>query len=451
MNHTKSLAKKLFRFLAWVFGVFFLLAMLLFTRVDWRNYQDLEYYSETMENFQDLAVENSEGKAMFVGWSSTNVTPESAATIVGYKPRGEYEYVQDSSYIKTLVVGNGISTVAFLNYELLIVHPYLVERIENAINREKLPIDFIYFTATHTHTGMGGYIPGPMGKIAFGGCDENIVALLERRTIEGIQSALSDRDTAEISFKKIKAETLVTNRFIPDDPIDPYIRQLIFEKKNGEIGTFLTYSAHPTTLSSKFMGLSGDYPFYLTQALEENGFDFALFAAGTVGSHRPVTEGNRIEHTKGYALTLQDHIIQGDAEKNIPGFREGNLITAKVQILLRTAHYRITDNIRLRPWVFNWLFGDPQAHFDMVIIGNTLLLSSSGEISGVFMEQWETLANAQGLNLMITCFNGGYIGYITPDEYYNYHYHEVREMNLYGPYNGSYFDEMIRKLIMKEH
>ena len=62
------------------------------------------------------------------------------------------------------------------------------------------------------------------------------------------------------------------------------------------------------------------------------------------------------------------------------------------------------------------------------------------------MEKWEDHAKTLGLNLIITTFNGGYMGYITPDEYYDKHFHEVREMNWYGPGNGKYFDELITKI-----
>jgi hypothetical protein len=101
---------------------------------------------------------------------------------------------------------------------------------------------------------------------------------------------------------------LVGNRFIPEDPVDPYVRQLVFEKKNGNRGTFLTFSAHATTLNSKFMGLSGDYPHYLTENLEREKFDFALFSAGTVGSHKPITNGKLIQDTQDYAFTLQKQL-----------------------------------------------------------------------------------------------------------------------------------------------
>ena len=77
------------------------------------------------------------------------------------------------------------------------------------------------------------------------------------------------------------------------------------------------------------------------------------------------------------------------------------------------------------------------------------MIASSGEISGVFYEKWEKLAREKELNLIITSFNGGYIGYITPDELYDEHFHEVRGTNWYGPGNGRYFDEMITAIIRK--
>ncbi|WP_373396729.1 hypothetical protein V8V91_18655 [Algoriphagus halophilus] len=78
-----------------------------------------------------------------------------------------------------------------------------------------------------------------------------------------------------------------------------------------------------------------------------------------------------------------------------------------------------------------------------------MIIASSGEISGVFFAEWEKQAKEYGLNLMITTFNGGYMGYITPDKYYDRKFHEVREMNWYGPGNGKYYDDLIRNIINK--
>lgn len=436
--------KRLLKILAWTAGLLFFLALGTLTTVDWSPYQEQDYYHQTMAALEELEYSGGEGDVLTAGWATVNVTPREPQALVGYRPRGTYEFVQDSSHVKALVVDNGKHALAILSYELLIIHPQLAQRVEQKI-QESLPIDKVYFTATHTHSGMGGYMPGLMGKIAFGGYEEEVVAMLEEKTALAVQQALTTADTAEVIYKKTAAEDFVTNRFIPEDPVDPYFRQLVFTKRDGKVGTLITYAAHATCLSSKFMGLSGDYPNYLTDYLEEDNVDFALFAAGTVGSHRPLAPGKDIPAVQQYAHALDSVLTVSEAVGQI--LERPLLESATLPLYLRDAHYRISDNLRLRPWLFNAAFGDTNAHFDVVRLGDVLMVSSSGEISGVFYEKWEEAAEAKGLHLIITTFNGGYIGYITPDQYYNHRYHEVRDMNWFGPYNGAYFDEIITKII----
>jgi hypothetical protein len=89
------------------------------------------------------------------------------------------------------------------------------------------------------------------------------------------------------------------------------------------------------------------------------------------------------------------------------------------------------------------------AYLDITLVGDILFISSSGELSGVFYEAWDALAEERGLKLVVTVFNGSYIGYITPDELYDAQFHEVREMNWFGPGNGQYFDRLIQDVIRK--
>ncbi|MEP0713503.1 MAG: neutral/alkaline non-lysosomal ceramidase N-terminal domain-containing protein, partial [Algoriphagus sp.] len=262
--------------LIWTFVVLLVIGLLTLTTVDRSPIEDQDFYEETFSRLDETNFSTSQGKAWIAGWSSVNMTPSEPADLVGYAPRGKYEFVQDSSYVKALALSNGQTRVAWLNYELLIVHPALAAQVQEAITEAKLPIDQMIFTATHTHSGMGGYMPGPMGEIAFGGYDQEIVALIVSRSLSALQNAIATQDTVSINYRKADAGGLVANRFVKDGPIDPFVRQLIFTKNSGEKGTFLTYSAHATTMTTKFMGLSGDYPFYLTKELENDGFDFAL-------------------------------------------------------------------------------------------------------------------------------------------------------------------------------
>jgi len=438
---------KILRILLGISIVVLAIAFSTLTKVDRSPISEQEFYKKTFQQLSQTDLAMSQGETWFAGWAKSNMTPDQPVELVGYAPRGDYEFVLDSSYVKAMTVSNGKTRVAWFNYELLIVHPALAAQIQQAVNEKQIPVDQVIFTATHTHSGMGGYMPGPMGELAFGGYDQPVVDLMVSASISALENSIAREDTVSITFKKSNAGSLVANRFVPEGPIDPFVRQLVFQKVTGEKATLLTYSAHATTLSTKFMGLSGDYPFYLTKNLENGGFDFAMYAAGTVGSHRPLREGNTPEMVKNYAYKLDSTLNQQPID--ITAINNPIIKTATLPIGLRDPHLRISDNIRLRPWLFNYLMGETNAHLDITQMGSVLLIASSGELSGVFMEKWDKLAKQKGLNLIITTFNGGYIGYITPDELYDRHFHEVREMNWYGPGNGQFFDELITRFIEK--
>jgi len=267
------------------------------------------------------------------------------------------------------------------------------------------------------------------------------------KSIDAMQKSILLEEPVSLTYQKANAGALVANRFIEGGPIDPFVRQLILTKNTGQKATLLTYSAHATCMNSKFMGLSGDYPSYLTEKLEINRFEFAIFAAGTVGSHRPLSPGNTPKLVRQYALLLDSMIEQNITHSS--EITEAKILYGKIPISLREPHFRISDQIRIRPWLFSYLLGETNPHFEVTLVGNTLMIASSGEISGVFYQKWEKLAEERKLNLLITSFNGGYIGYITPDELYDERFHEVRETNWYGPGNGYYFDQIIRKIIEK--
>jgi hypothetical protein len=294
---------------------------------------------------------------------------------------------------------------------------------------------------------MGGYMPGLVGSLAFGGYDEQVVEQLVAGSVRALQTALASQDTVTLAYKKTSVPDLVANRFVNGGAIDPFVRQVLFQRKDGQKATFLTYSAHATALSSKFMGLSGDYPAFLTQHLEEEKVDFALFAAGTVGSHRPLPQGNTPEEVNAYALAIDARLNADTSSVALAG--EAQLRISKVDIQLGEPQLRVTTHLRIRPWVFRSLLGEVPAYLDISQVGNILFISSSGELSGVFYEAWDALAKEKGLELVVTVFNGSYIGYITPDELYDVQFHEVREMNWFGPGNGQYFDRLIQEVIRK--
>ncbi len=438
---------RMLRVFAWVVAGLLLLGVATLTTVDRSPLEEEDFYKSTFAQLDSSTWSSSSSTHWLGGWATVNVTPDQAAELVGYSPRGPYTFVQDSSHVKALMLSNGKSSVAWLNYELLIVHPQLADQVRAGVQEAGISVDQLIFTATHTHSGMGGYMPGLVGSLAFGGYDEQVIAQLVAGSVRALQTAIASQDTVTLAYKKTSVPDLVSNRFVKGGAIDPFVRQVLFQRKDGQKATFLTYSAHATALSSKFMGLSGDYPAFLTQHLEEKEVDFALFAAGTVGSHRPLTQGNTPEKVNAYALAIDARLNADTSSVALAG--EAQLRTSKVAIQLGEPQLRVTTNLRIRPWLFRSLLGEVPAYLDITQVGNILFISSSGELSGVFYKAWDAMAKEKGLELVVTVFNGSYIGYITPDELYDAQFHEVREMNWFGPGNGQYFDRLIQEVIRK--
>lgn len=423
-----------------------ILAVIGLSKVDWAALETKSYYKETIERLEGLKFKTSTGDSWLAGWNRQNITPKEPTVLVGYKPRGNYEHVLDSSFVKTLVLSDGKQKVAFLGYPFMIIHPELSKAVRHGIEKEHLKLDHVYFTASHTHSGYGGHLKGLVSDILYGGYDSETVELIVGKTIKAIRQSLGNMDTVQLAYVKSDAGEMVRNRFVGEDPVDPYLRQLYVEKANGKTAVLFSYSAHATTLSSSYRGLSGDYPNYLEKAFEKK-YDWALYAAGAVGSHSPILETKKSEETtRNYALSLYQ-LTNGGVNKQVDTSVE--LKMASLPISMREPHFRVSDNYRLDPWLFNKIIGPSSPFMDFVKIGNLLFVSSSGEVSGVFYEDWEKLANQLGMELMVTTFNGEYIGYIPPDKYYNRYYRETRELNWYGPYNGQYFDELVKGGIRK--
>jgi len=80
-------------------------------------------------------------------------------------------------------------------------------------------------------------------------------------------------------------------------------------------------------------------------------------------------------------------------------------------------------------------------------MGNLLFIGVPCDFSGELVAPLEKYANDRGIELIITSFNGGYAGYVTKDEWYDFNKYETRTMNWYGHEIGKYMSVAITKII----
>ncbi|WP_239022913.1 neutral/alkaline non-lysosomal ceramidase N-terminal domain-containing protein [Pontibacter mangrovi] len=433
------------------------LAAVLLRPLDRTPFTKTDYYATTLRNLQQRPAYVTQGDTVRVGWAKVNITPPAGTPLAGYGKRlgMDYESVHDSAWARTFAFSNGKTEAYYVALDMLIVPMQVMRRLEQVYPKLGLKPEQVYLTATHSHTSFGGWGKKLGVSLMSGEYEEELVAQLTRQIVQSMQLARQNLQPAKIGYGSVKAEGLVKNRLL-DDPENPFypdrnktrdatLRFLKFEGQNGETAILSALSAHATILPSKTPELSRDYPGELVDELERH-VDFAAFSAGAVGSQSVVyTHGDTYQSTQEVGEELAALLWQ--QLQQITCDYVYTLGYDRTRLALPEPSWRIATDLRLAPFVFNSVFGQHPAYVTSLQLGNVVFVGAPADYSGEFVARLRQNAQAQGLQAIVTSFNGGYIGYVTPDKYYNLEEYETRSMNFFGPHSGSYLtDIMLRQL-----
>jgi hypothetical protein len=440
-----------------VVAAILLVGWLLFTSVDQTPYDQTSFYRTTMARKDSLVLQlqaqdhtQTQTHTQFplrAAWGMANITPPEPVRLTGknFKP---YEQVFDSVYVRTFFFDNGINRVLLISYDLWIMHPVLAKAVKEAISREHPEINGVYFTANHSHTSIGGWASGLLGDLVIGGNNANTIDFIIEQTLRSIHQAQQHLDTVQVGSASVATRGLVTNRLDPNGRVDPLLRVLKMTNDREQTALFNTYSAHSVYMNKDINTLSADYPGpFLAYLQDHTDIDFASFSPGATGSHTPVGR-KPFEHQKmlRYARDLAHYSY--DLQGQINTSPTGTLKFIEWPVELRPAHFRISNHWRLRPWLFNLAMGKTQASITILRVGNTVLVGLPVEFSGEYYHEFEEICKQRGLSLLITSFNGWYLGYVNPEKYYfTLKRSETRGMNWTGYQSGEYFVELIKQIL----
>ena len=121
--------------------------------------------------------------------------------------------------------------------------------------------------------------------------------------------------------------------------------------------------------------------------------------------------------------------------------------SAAAEVGLPELNARISDGVRLRPWLAGLLLPvRDTCVIQAVRIGGTAWVSTPCDFSGELALGVKDHLRARGADAVVTSFNGGYVGYVIPRKYYHLSGYEPRTMSFHGPNVPDYFDETIRSL-----
>ena len=421
-------------------------------RIDDTPYQQTKYYRQTVRGLNSHPATVTTGDTLQVGWAKVNITPPAPAPLAGYGKRlgMEYKEVHDTAWVRTFAFSNNSTEAYYVSLDMLIAPMLLLKELEKEYPKLGLKPEQVYLSATHSHTSFGGWGRKVGLKIMTGKYDEEIVQELAQQVIKSLLLARQNLRPTRVGYGSANAASLVRNRLTESrEDRDTELRFLKFERPDGTTAILSFFSAHPTILPSMQPVLSRDYPGVLVDELEER-VNFAAFSAGAVGSHSAVYFHNdsyeSVEEVGESLATILRHELH-----KVKTAYVYTLGYNRAALLLPEPQWRISADLRLAPTLFNWVFGKHPAYVTSLQLGDVVLLGAPADYSGEFMDELEQTAAQEGLEVVATSFNGGYIGYITPDEHYDLDEYETRSMSFFGPHSGSYLTAMLQQLLRQHY
>lgn len=412
--------------------------------------EQTSYYQSTMQRLDSYKTAAA-GDTVKVGWAKINLGPPYPTPIaIDAHRNGNFEKVLDSVYVRAFVFDNGTQKAAYVTLDMLIFPPSVTAVLNDSLAGTGYSLDNTFLTATHTHSSFGAWAPGIIGETFAGEYDPDMVAHIAHCVAKAIREANADKAKAQIGFNKMDFNFLVYNRLLNDSTnTDPWLRYVRITRDDSTSAIIASFAAHATFLHDSIMKLHRDYPGHLVDYLESMEIiDFAAFGAGAMGSMGPAYQ------EKGPWLGIEQlsaDLFYGVMQSwnNTPIDYITTLNTLHLTIDMGEQQVRLNNSIRLRPWVAQWVFGENPHFMKGLRLGNTMLIGTPCDFSGELVAELDSFASEQGFDLMVCSFNGDFVGYITKDEHYHLNAYETRTMNWFGPHNGRYFQEIIKK--MTEH
>lgn len=333
-----------------------------------------------------------------------------------------------SLHARSLALRVGERTLVLSSVELLLVPASLRTAVVSRLGELAVEVDALVLTATHTHSGPGGYwdlaVAERMGVGAF---DPEVEAVLADRIAEAIRESLTRLAPARVSVGRIEASSFSLNRN-GFGTTDPRLTALRVDGADGSpMGRVVVYAAHPTIAPRDLSHFSGDWPGALMQALEadENDADDTddtgdtgdgSVALSMQGASGDVTWGKRAgEMTREQRVSRFGQAIASDARGAIGAAGEGEAETtltfARVRVALPAAD---AGGLVWAPFVrpvsnlLHLLLDAPHSEVSWLRIGEARFLFLPGEPVAELGVVWRGLFDGA----TVVSLADDYVGYV---------------------------------------
>ncbi|MBI2876632.1 MAG: neutral/alkaline non-lysosomal ceramidase N-terminal domain-containing protein [Candidatus Tectomicrobia bacterium] len=394
------------------------------------------------------------------GLARVKLTPPKPTPLAGYAARRgrPSQGVHDELYARALLLDNGHQKIALVATDLLLIPQELREAVIRKIRRGEKQLgiqvmDHLLLAATHTHSGVGGYMDNwVFEKAALGSYDREIFDLLARQIATAVLQAGRRWTLARLGMGQGRAPGLNVNRRRKGGPTDPELRVLRVEDEAGKALAYLVnFSAHPTLLGPQNMQFSAEYPGQLARALGEPPPEEApgstgplvLFFNGSLGDQAPYRppgyEGFERVERLGALLAERVQALSGD----LPARSTIRLGALGQTLPLPGADLRGALGLFAFPLngLVDLLFVPDSAYLQVIQIDEALLVALPCEPGVEVGRDLRARLQAQGFpSPWIVALANSYIGYLIEAEDYRRGGYEART-SFYGPKMADWIKE----------
>lgn len=453
---------KIIRILVKIIATFILLlgivAYFSISYIDTTPYFETDYYKTTIKRIHQVAnnMDSTEGN-LSAGFARINITPLittgaqhpeqgifKAIKIAGFGDGQLATDIHDSLFAKAIAIKVNQKLQIFISGDLLMMPPKVVKKVSDEIvKRKDIQRHQLLFGATHTHSSLGNYLDGFIGKQFTGDYQTDVVDWLSEKLTTLIINAVDDIKPAEMASTSFKATPFIANRIIGETGrLNDKLTLLAINQENGGKAIIGIFAAHPTVISSWNSEFSGDYPGAFQRNLENSGIELAMFFGGTLGSHTNRGVGEKFDKTEYIGKALADSSLKAIASLEYKKHVQLTRIHSKIE-LPKLQIIPINSKLRLSPWLGKQLLSPVEnVYLQSIKLDNLIWISLPCELSGEYAIDLKNALELKGYQSAFTSFNGEYLGYVVPSKYYYYDTYESRLMGWYGPSFGDYLMEL---------
>lgn len=430
-------------------GLLMVIAVSTISLVDRTPVQHSEEYRTTLSRLDSIVSNKSSDttRVLSAGFSKVSITPDHPTATAGYgKRRGrQFSHIEDSLFVRTIVITNGREKVAIVSADMLIIPPLVNLQLSRRLNEIGFAFDDVMLGATHTHNGVGNWGEGAT-QLLYGDYEQGVVDFLTNAILESIRRAAEDVRVSQLSHGSVRLDDVVENRLVDGGPEDAYLRTITIQRCDSTRGLLMNFAAHATCLFAKDMQLSADYPGKLISLMEKD-FDFVAFMAGAVGSHKSEAPEGGKECIDWTASKVAAGMRSPDYSE--VAVRGSDIWSQRVPLELPDPQIKIYGHFKIRSWVFRQAFGEYPAGVNLIRVGDVVLIGAPCDFSGEFSSGIDSVGLRLGVTPIVSSFNGGYVGYITPQKRFDADHYETQLMNWYPPGMGEYLRDVMIGLMEK--